>query len=633
MYTSFYKLERKPFALNPDPQFLWIGENQQEVLATLRDGVLKNEGFLLLISEAGTGKTTIVNELMRTFGENTICAVISDHSLGRLEFYNAIANDFKFGKQFSSKVQFLIQFSHFLYQAEDEGKRVVLVVDDCHKLSQEMFEELRLFSNIEKADAKLIDILFVGRPEFNEMLLEPQNRAIRQQLARKATLVSLGERETAEYIRHRLRVAGSQEDIFTPAAFTLIHQFSGGIPRKINILCKNALNVGAAQEAAQIDEKIIEMCVVRRKRPDTNGGRKNTGIGYEKDAADSVEEAAVPAIGATAPSVAGYNLEHQHRRGWWTSGVLALFAVMIAGVLFIKFRKPELPEIISSPVVEIAGKKGGGTEPVPAVPVASTQPLELSTKREAPAGRKIDTADHAEENAAATDGSGNGDMASRKEKRSEKVVVPVKQPEVEQAATATSADEGRAAVTNSSSGKAEVHATPLAEEQPEPAVKDDGSAVVGGARQSTEKRMVQENAAPVAVVSAPASAAKQTGELLPPFESAKVVLPLQANSTKLTNEAELLFDDFVKRLRKYPRATLMVRGYVSANTNSPENIKLSAERARGVYDLLVDNGIDEERIELKGMGNQDPIASNTTSAGRQKNRRVEIQIVDDGTAH
>ena len=217
MYTAFYNLNTKPFELNPDPSFLWFGGKNEEIFTALRYAIL-NDKSSLLTGAAGTGKSILIKALAESLDKDVLWTIIADPQLEKIDFYNAIAKGFGIGEAFTSKVQFLIQFSHFLHKADDENKKVVLLVDDCHRLSQELLEELRLLSNIEKADAKLINFLFVGQPEFNDTLVQPRNRAVRQGLTIELLLDPLNIQETEEYIRHRLKVAGTEEKIFTAGA-------------------------------------------------------------------------------------------------------------------------------------------------------------------------------------------------------------------------------------------------------------------------------------------------------------------------------------------------------------------------------------------------------------------------------
>ncbi len=267
MYTSFYKLDKKPFEINPDPSFLWLGEKHKEAFATLRYGILENKGFLLLTGEAGCGKTILIKALTQSLDKGVEWAVIVDPGLARLDFYNAIAKGFGIEKEFTSKVQFLIQFSHFLHMADDENKKVLLLIDECHRLSQEMLEELRLLSNMEKAGAKLINIFFLGQPEFNEILLQPRNRAVRQRLTLRLDLPPLNVHETNDYIHHRLKIAGTEEELFTAKAVEVVQRYSQGVPRRINTICDLALANSSMQAKQVIDNKMIESCIQKTDMP------------------------------------------------------------------------------------------------------------------------------------------------------------------------------------------------------------------------------------------------------------------------------------------------------------------------------------------------------------------------------
>ncbi len=191
-------------------------------------GIVDSKGFILLTGAAGSGKTTLLMALTERLEKDILCAVIVDPRLERIDFYNSIGRGFGLQKKFSSKVQFLIHFSHFLHKAEGRNKKVLLVVDNCHDLRQEMLEELRLLASIEKGDVKLLDIFFAGLPEFKDILEKPKNRAVRERLIRQAELPSLTVDETAEYIRHRLRIAGNEDELFTAAAVQAVHRFSQG---------------------------------------------------------------------------------------------------------------------------------------------------------------------------------------------------------------------------------------------------------------------------------------------------------------------------------------------------------------------------------------------------------------------
>ncbi len=267
MYTSFYKFNTKPFQISSDPKFLWLGEKHKEALATLKYGILDNKGFLLLTGDVGTGKTTLIHSLIESLGDDIIYASVPDPSLSKLDFLNYIAYEFGMEQEFSSKGKFLTQFRKFLVEAYEDKKKVLLIIDEAQLLTQELLEEIRLLSNIEKSHTKLINIFFVGQNEFNEILNKVQNRAVRQRLTLNYNIDPLTPRETTDYIKFRLKIAGVEKDIFELEALQQIFIYSGGFPRRINIICDHALLSGYVQENQTIGIGIIKECAKELKIP------------------------------------------------------------------------------------------------------------------------------------------------------------------------------------------------------------------------------------------------------------------------------------------------------------------------------------------------------------------------------
>ncbi|MBU1194658.1 MAG: AAA family ATPase [Proteobacteria bacterium] len=267
MYTSFYKFNAKPFQISSDPDFLWLGEKHKEALATLKYGVLDNKGFLLLTGDVGTGKTTLIHSLIESLSNDIIYASVPDPSLGKLDFFNYIAQEFGMDQEFSSKGKFLVQFRKFLIKAHEDNKKVLLIIDEAQLLTQELLEEIRLLSNIEKTHVKLINIFFVGQNEFNEILSQTQNRAVRQRLTLNYNIDPLTPSETCDYVKFRLKKAGVEKEIFDPEALRQIFLFSGGFPRRINIICDHALLSGYVQEIQTIGVDIIKECAKELKIP------------------------------------------------------------------------------------------------------------------------------------------------------------------------------------------------------------------------------------------------------------------------------------------------------------------------------------------------------------------------------
>ncbi len=553
-----------------------------------------------MTGDAGTGKTILMNALMESLDDNVIRAVISDPNRERLDFYNAIAKGFGIAKAFTSKVQFLIQFSHFLHKADDENKKVLLVIDDCHRLSQDMLEELRLLSNIEKADAKLINIFFVGRGEFNDRLILPNNRAVRQRLTVKVDLASLTAAETEEYICYRLKVAGTEEKLFSAKAIQIIQNYSMGIPKQINIICDHALVVGSVQGKRNLDHKIIEECLQKLNLPLKPTQKDFEGLDDEKSHLEHFRVRFTPGSAEAPAAVAGINLENDGRFGRLKYALCGVVLVFAAVYFWLPMGKvPEINRVVTHKVgPQAAIKEMPQVISSPAVTVLGQNQDEMNDKKAAELKHTILEKAYS-----------NGENGRQGAVFQQSGAGEVLQME------AGKTDLG--SVTNPA-GKT----VPVKEQTPvtiTPAAVTATTPVVPAAK--AEEKVV------TTIESAAATA--KTQEKLPALPN-KIVLPLAPNSLKLTTEANTEYKGFVEKLKFYPKAKLLVKGFVSSTSESLENIKLSEERALAVQKLLIANGLEAARIEVKGMGNLEPAADNKTSDGRTKNRRVEIVVVETG---
>ncbi len=265
MYLKYFNLNTKPFEISPDPRFLWLGEKHKEGFAILKYGIVTGKGFISLTGDVGTGKTTLLNALAKSFGDTYIFARIPDPSLEGLDFFNFAANAFEMDKRFRGKGDFLSELTTFLNNAHANNKEVILIIDEAQAIKQELLEEIRLISNIEKPEKKLINIIFAGQNDFNKILIN--NRALRNRLAINYKIEPLTEIETEEYITHRLKTAGAKIRIFSSSAIHEIYSFSKGNPRQINIICDLALLHGYAAETVKIEPAIIKECVKRTAIP------------------------------------------------------------------------------------------------------------------------------------------------------------------------------------------------------------------------------------------------------------------------------------------------------------------------------------------------------------------------------
>ena len=260
MYLSFYKLAQKPFQINTEPDFLWLGETHDEALSVLKYGVMNRSGILLLTGDVGTGKTTLVNKLLGDLDDDVVAGNIVHSRIDLLGFLNLVGQAFNFPGRFSKIDQFLAYFNQFLRNQYLRGRHVLLIVDEAHKLSPKILEQTRLLSNISVAGENLVSIFLVGQNELNKHLLSAQNRALRQRITIHYQLKPLSPVETGQYCRHRLNLAGGRSEIFNPQAIKEIHRFSRGYPRLINIICERALIAGYANGQRAISPEVITEC-------------------------------------------------------------------------------------------------------------------------------------------------------------------------------------------------------------------------------------------------------------------------------------------------------------------------------------------------------------------------------------
>ena len=318
MYETYYKLNAMPFQITTDPRFLWLGEKHSEALATLKYGIMENKGFLLLTGDVGTGKTALINRLIKMIDVAAIVAKIPDPGLSSLDFFNFLAVEFKINKKFESKGAFLIYLKNFLHKAYADQKKVLLVIDEAQRLNHDLLEQIRLLSNIELQDRKLINIFFVGQPEFNEMLREDRNRAVRQRITVNYHINPLSVAEARLYIEHRLKIAGATQQIFEKDAIREIFSFSGGYPRLINIICDHALLTGYASDLKSISKKVIKECERELQIP----------VDVDPVNGDGREVSTAPKPQSTTPAPAKPSRIKQ------TSIIAAIIMLLVFGVYF-----------------------------------------------------------------------------------------------------------------------------------------------------------------------------------------------------------------------------------------------------------------------------------------------------------
>ena len=261
MYKTFYNLRLNPFEITPDPSFLFSTSRHNEALASLYYGVRARKGFVVLTGEVGTGKTMLVRcvlELLRRTG--VAFAYVFNPSLSALEFIRYIAGDFGLPVAGKAKDELVLSLSAFLVDRHQRKLSTLLVVDEAHHLSPELLEEVRLLTNLETTQQKLLQIVLAGQPELDEMLDSFELRQIKQRIALRCHLEPLNLEETRGYIQRRLQIAGVAPDImiFSEPATNAIFRHSNGFPRLINTICENALLSGYARRATVIPAEVVE---------------------------------------------------------------------------------------------------------------------------------------------------------------------------------------------------------------------------------------------------------------------------------------------------------------------------------------------------------------------------------------
>jgi general secretion pathway protein A len=258
MYKQFYGLKDVPFNLAPDPKYLFRTESLLEVFAALQYGIENSKGLVVVTGEVGTGKTTILRSMLQSLDRTILAAYIFNPLLSSKDFFDLLSTEFRIQPQ-ASKAAMLRSLGELLVSRHQQGLTTVLVIDEAHLLAPHLLEEIRLLSNFETTREKLLQIILCGQPELHDTLSRSEQRQLKQRVSLKCSIKSLLPRETAEYIRWRVRIAGAKnENLFEPDAVKLIHQLSGGIPRIINNLCDNALLTGYGKDSHTITRNIIQ---------------------------------------------------------------------------------------------------------------------------------------------------------------------------------------------------------------------------------------------------------------------------------------------------------------------------------------------------------------------------------------
>jgi general secretion pathway protein A len=259
VYADFFGLNEKPFSITPDPRYLYLSPRHADALAHLLYGISESGGFIQLTGEVGTGKTTLIRSVLEQLPDKAEVALILNPRLSPQELLQSICEELRISLPEDRSVKALVDtLNAELLRANAQDRRVVLIVDEAQTLRPELIEQVRLLTNLETPKQKLLQIILIGQPELRDMLASPQMRQVAQRVTGRYHLEPLSAQETASYVRHRLRVAGAQREIFKRGALRQLYTDSDGIPRLINVIADRALLAAYTQERSEIDSRLVK---------------------------------------------------------------------------------------------------------------------------------------------------------------------------------------------------------------------------------------------------------------------------------------------------------------------------------------------------------------------------------------
>ncbi len=584
MYLSHYNLKLKPFQISTDPRFLWLGENHKEAFAVLKYGILDNRGFLLLTGDVGTGKTTLINALVNSLGDDVVTATVPDPSLEKIDFFNYISKAFGIKGKFLSKGEFISKFRTFLCDVYENQKRSLLIIDESQLLDNGLLEEIRLLSNIEKQSTKLLNIFFVGQNEFNDLLWEDRNRALRQRITVNYNVYALSDEETGDYIRHRLKIAGTKQTVFSEGAIQEIVAYSGGFPRMINIICDHALLSGFVKGVDKIDESIIRECTKDLRIPRSERAAKNDAF----QIGDTTEAPQKPA---------DIQEKSKKRAGFYTFAAgCVVISLCIAGYFF-------NPGIIQGFHDKVAGlwlqvKTQYNQSSV-------TIPKEKDQTGEYP---KRGVAFHSKTAQEKTE-KGSSEISGLNRKlpgNSSIIESDIKESNIDDL------DPEKGSNTISGQIKPQDNAINQTNQLSTRIDKIEGfSSTITNGNALSFKYISKEDRSIIALL------------------RGKVSINFSHNSNEVSDDAVKILGKIADVLIKYPKLKIGVIGYTDSSGIYSYNKSLSRFRANIVKSYLTGKGAMPEQITAIGMGPQNPVKTNSTWQGRKSNRRVEIVLYEE----
>lgn len=258
MYNDFYSFSENPFNVTPDPKFLFLTASHREALASMVYGINQRKGFISITGEVGTGKTTLIHHLLQTLDPQIKAVFIYQTHITFEDLLRNVLLELELKPGDQNRAALMRQLNDYLIQKLALDENLVLFIDEAQNLSREILEDIRMLSNLETANFKLVQIVFVGQPEFEEKLNTPELRQLKQRVGIRREILPLADSESRQYIDHRLKLVGSGSSlVFTEEALAFVIRYAEGVPRTINMVCDNAFLIGFSASKKKIDETII----------------------------------------------------------------------------------------------------------------------------------------------------------------------------------------------------------------------------------------------------------------------------------------------------------------------------------------------------------------------------------------
>ena len=265
MYEEFYQFNERPFTLAPDPSFLYLGKSHSRAMDILEYGIVSDAGITVISGEVGTGKTTVVRNLLDQLDENFTVGMITNTQKSFGDLIKWVLLSYDINTDESDHIKLYQKFVEFITKEHRAGRRVILIIDEAQNLGMDALEDIRMLTNINVDKTLVLQLVLVGQPELVELLRQKELRQFAQRVSADYFLQPLTFRETENYIKHRISVAGGDDNLFKQTAYATVYYHSGGIPRVINTICEMSLVYGFADEAPSISEKIVLDAIRDRK--------------------------------------------------------------------------------------------------------------------------------------------------------------------------------------------------------------------------------------------------------------------------------------------------------------------------------------------------------------------------------